>query len=186
MSDVTELLQQWNSENEDARTRLIDLIYGELNSIARRQLAGERAAAVEIQPTMLVHEAYMRLAKVNRIDWQDRAHFLAVAARIMREYLIDEARRRRASKRDGGVQVTLSGVFVDSENPATDVLALNDALEKLAASDPERARLVELRFFGGLTIEETADALGVSARTVKRSWQVARGWLYREMNKGAQ
>ncbi len=185
MSDVTQLLQQWNSQNEDARKRLIDLIYGELNSVARRQLAGERAA-VEIQPTMLVHEAYMRLAKVNRIDWQDRSHFLAVAARIMREYLIDEARRRRASKRDGGVQVTLSGVFIDSDNPATDVLALNEALEKLTASDPERARLVELRFFGGLTIEETADVLGVSARTVKRSWQVARGWLYREMKKGEQ
>lgn len=178
-SDVTQLLLQWNSGNEEARANLIHHIYDELTVIAKRHLANERSK--ELQPHALVHEAYLRLIDLNRIDWQDRAHFLAVAAKLMREILIDEARKRKAVKRDGGMQVTLSGIFPKIEEPATDAVALHEALEKLAKIDPERARLVELRFFGGLTIEETAMVMENSPATVKRHWEVARGWLFQQM-----
>ena len=179
MADVTELLQRWNAGDEAARAAIMERIYGELGGIARRYLADERAA-VDLQPTALVHEAYMRLVDIDRIEWQGRSHFLAMAARVMREYLVDAARRRNARKRDGGIQVTLAGVDGEDQ-PATEILALNEALERLAKADPDRALLVELRFFGGLTIEETAAVMGVSDTAVKRSWRVARGWLYQHM-----
>ena len=182
MSEVTELLLQWNTGDQDVQAALIEHIYSELNAIAARQLRNERH--VDLQPNALVHEAYCRLIDLNRVEWQNRAHFLAMSARIMREVLIDEARKRNAAKRDGGIQVTLSGVFPESDNPSTDVLMLHEALERLAEADPDRARLVELRFFGGLTIEETAVVLDISPATVKRNWTVARGWLYRELNPG--
>jgi RNA polymerase sigma factor (TIGR02999 family) len=181
MSDVTELLLQWNSGDENARAALIDRVYDELNAIAARYLAGEEAA--ELQPNSLVHECYLRLVDMDRVAWQGRAHFLAMAARLMRQILVDEARRRKAVKRDGGLQVTLSGVHPIIDQPTTNALALHEALERLAEADPERARLVELRYFGGLTVEETAEVLGISPATVKRSWEVARGWLYREMTR---
>lgn len=183
MSDVTELLLLWNSGDEDARSSLIEKIYAELNAIAARHLANERQV-IELQPNSLVHEAYLRLVDMNRIEWQSRAHFLAIAATIMREILVDKARKRKASKRDGGQQITLSGSFLAIKEPTTDALMLHDALERLAEADPERAYLVELRFFGGMTIEETAEVMGKSPATVKRNWEVARGWLYRAMNKG--
>jgi RNA polymerase sigma factor (TIGR02999 family) len=181
LADVTELLLQWNDGNEQARASLIRRVYSELKSIAEGHLAAE-GYNFELQPHSLVHEAYLRLVNMNRIAWQNRAHFLAMAARIMRQVLVDQARRRRAVKRDGGLQVSLSGLFPALEDPTTDALMLHEALERLANADPERARLVELRFFGGLTIEETAEALGMSPATVKRNWEVARGWLYRSMN----
>ncbi len=158
-------------------------VYPELRTIAARHLANEKHPG-ELQPGALVNEAYLRLIDLNRIQWQDRAHFLAMASRIMRELLVDEARKRLSAKRDGGIQVTLSGLSGSNNDPNTDVLALHEALQRLGAIDSQRAHLVELRFFGGLTIEETAEVLNISPATVKRSWAVARGWLYREINKG--
>ncbi|MEM7281494.1 MAG: ECF-type sigma factor [Pseudomonadota bacterium] len=178
--DVTQLLLQWNSGDEEARASLINHIYDELNEIARRHLVGERSKR-DLAPNALVHEAYIKLIDMDRIQWQDRAHFLAMAARVMREILIDQARKRNAQKRDGGMQVTLSGIFPQIPEPSTDALAIHEALEKLAEIDADRAHLVELRFFGGLTIEETAEVLGSSPATVKRHWEVARGWLYKQM-----
>ncbi len=182
MADVTELLLQWNSGDEIARAELMQEIYSELRGIAARHLAGERNQG-ELQPSALVNEAYLRLIDMNRIEWQSRAHFMAMAARIMREILIDESRKRNAAKRDGGIQVTLSGIFAAVDSPTTNALMIHEALERLAEADPDRAWLVELRFFGGLTIDECAEILEVSPATVKRSWEVARGWLYRAINK---
>lgn len=182
MSDVTELLLQWNSGDDTARASLIDSIYSELNTIAARHLANERHV-VELQPNSLVHEAYMRLIDMNRIEWRNRAHFLAIAAKIMRDILVDRARKRGASKRDGGQRITLSGAFLAAAEPPTDALSIHQVLEQLAEADPDRAHLVELRFFGGLTIEETAEVMGSSPATVKRNWDVARGWLYRALKE---
>lgn len=159
-------------------------VYSELRTIASRRLANEHAG--DLQPSALVNEAYLRLIDMNRIQWQNRAHFLAMSAKIMRDILIDEARKRNAAKRDGGVQVTLSGLSVANDDLKTNALMIHELLERLAEIDPDRARLVELRFFGGLTIEETAEVLAVSSATVKRSWDVSRGWLYKEINKQRQ
>lgn len=185
MSDLTELLQHWHTGDNAARGELLQRVYSELHHIASKHLSGERANPL-VQPTVLVNEAYLKLSKLNRIEWQNRSHFLAMAARAMREFLVDEARRRVAAKRDGGVQVTLHDSDHRAETPKTDMLALNEALERLAKADPDRALLVELRFFGGLTVEETAEVLGQSPATVKRSWQVARAWLYQQMNSGGE
>lgn len=183
-ADITELLSRWNNGDKLARDTIVKAIYGELTRIAARHLAGERHAP-GLQPHALVHEAYLRMVDINRIDWRDRAHFLAMAARVMREVLIDQARRRNAAKRDGGIRVTLSDVSGQGDEPQTDAQMLHAALDDLALVDPDRARLVELRFFGGLTIEETAEVMDRSPASVKRHWQVARGWLYRAMNKPA-
>lgn len=180
MADVTVLLQEWNSGSPEAREALIETIYAELKKIARGYLAREKNTK-DLQPTALVHEAYLRLVDVDRIDWAGRAHFLAIAARIMREFLVDQARHRGAAKRDGGIQVTYNEAGLGADQPRTDLLALDDALTRLSKADPERALLVELRFFGGLSIEETAKVLERSPATVKRSWQVARAWLYQQM-----
>lgn len=180
MSDVTQLLLQWNGGDEEARAALIELVYTELNQIASRHLSRE-GGVQDLQPNALVHECYLRLIDLDRVAWQGRAHFLAMAARLMRQILVDEARRRNAAKRDGGIQVTLSGISPIANQPTTNALGLHEALNRLAEADPQRARLVELRYFGGLTIEETAEVMGTSPATVKRSWEVARGWLYREL-----
>ncbi len=180
-ADITELLSRWNSGDELAREIIVKAIYDELTRIAAGHLANERHP-VELQPHSLVHEAYLRMVNLKRIDWRDRAHFLAMAARVMREILIDQARRRNAAKRDGGIRVTLSDISGHSNDPHTDIQMLHTALEELTRIDPDRAHLVELRFFGGLTIDETAEILGRSPATVKRDWQVARGWLYRALN----
>ena len=180
LSGVTSLLLQWNSGDVSAREALLERVHAELTAIAGRRLAGERHA-LTFEPAALVNEAYLKLIDLDRIDWQNRAHFFAMAARLMRQVLIDHARKRDAAKRDGGVRVTWTGVDPSSDPPQTDVLLLNGALDKLAEADPDRARLVELRFFGGLTIEETAEVLGSSPATVKRHWDVARGWLHRAM-----
>ena len=184
MPDATRLLNQWNSGDDDARAALIDVVYDELRTIAERHLAGERSAD-ELQPCALVHECYLRLINMDRLQWQGRAHFLSVAARLMRRILIDEARRRTADKRGNGLQVTLASIYPDKQQPTTTAMAIHEALERLAAVDPDRARLVELRYYGGLTIEETAQVLDVSTASVKRSWDVARGWLYRELKDNA-
>lgn len=183
MGDVTELLLQWNRGDEQARSSLMNSLYAELTKIAASFLSGERRD-VDLQPHALVHEAYLKLVDMNRVDWQGRAHFLAMAARLMRQILVDESRKRNASKREGGVQITLSDLAAADGQSTTDMLMLNEALEKLARVDPQRAQLVELRYFGGLTNEATAEVMGQSVATIKRSWEVARGWLFREMNRG--
>ncbi len=179
MGNATSLLLRWNEGDPAVREALIEHVYDELNAIAARHLTNERHK-LELQPNALVHEAYLRLIDMDRVAWQDRAHFLAIAARVMRQILTDQARRRNAAKRDGGLRVTLTSIG-KLEDDDTDVLMLHAALEKLADIDPDRAQLVELRFFGGLTIDEAAEVLGKSPRTVKRHWEVARGWLFREM-----
>ena len=180
MSDVTSLLLRWGQGESDAGDALMQRVHAELLAIAERRLVGERHAAT-LQPAALVNEAYLKLVDMQRVEWKNRAHFFGIAAQVMRQILIDHARRRLAAKRDGGVRVTLARVDAGSDPPATDVLMLNEALDELGRVDPDRARLVELRFFGGLTIDETAEILGSSPATVKRHWDVARGWLHRRM-----
>ena len=178
MSDVTELLREWNDGGADARARLMDLVYTPLRVIAERHLGRERAGHT-LQPTALVHELYMKLADQRSITWRDRVHFFSVAAHVMRRILVDHARRKRSEKRGGDTPPPLAielavGVF---EERNFDIVALDLALERLAAIFPQQARIVELRFYGGLTLEETAEAMDVSPATVSREWTMARAWL---------
>ena len=162
----------------------MSLIYDDLRRIARHQLRRERAGHT-LQPTALVNEVYLRLPGVERVGWQDRAHFFAIAARLMRRVLIDAARARKNQKRGGGaVCVTFVESHHGGETRPRDVVALDDALRTLAEMDPRKSRIVELRYFGGLTLEETATALGISSDTVMRDWKVAKLWLMREIAKG--
>jgi RNA polymerase sigma factor (TIGR02999 family) len=180
-TNVTGLLLQWGKGDEGALERLIPLVHGELHRIATRCMAGERAGH-SLQPTALVNEAYLRLVGAQAVDWQDRAHFLAVAARAMRRILVDHARALRYQKRGGGAaKVTFNEALVISDEPPADVVALDDALDALAAFDERKSRVIELRFFGGLTVDETASVLDVSADTVARDWRLARAWLQREL-----
>jgi RNA polymerase sigma factor (TIGR02999 family) len=186
-TNVTRLLHEWKAGDRDALDRLIPLVYAELHALASRQLAGEWRHG-RLQTTAVVSEAYLRLMG-QRADWQDRAHFFAIAAQLMRRILVDHARRERRVKRGGSsIPVALDETLAPAPLvlDAVDALDLDRALEKLDGIDPDAARIVELRFFGGLTIEETAAALGVSAPTVKREWAVAKGWLYRELTGGAE
>ncbi len=178
--EVTRLLLAWNSGDEEAQRKLVPLVYGELHRLAQRYMAGERKGHT-LQPTALVHEAYLRLVDKKSASWKNRAHFLAMAARSMRQILVDHARRRDAGKRGGGRRVSLGEVEVSSEPRKIDLLALDEALVRLEGLDSSESRLVELRFFGGLTIEETAEAMGVSTITVSRGWRHARAWLHREI-----
>ena len=160
---------------------LLPVVYQELRRLAAAYIRNEKPGQT-LQPTALVHEAYLRLMKDRPERWQNRAHFCAIAAHSMRQILIERARARNAQKRWGDkARVTLDEALVHGGEPSVDLLALDAALERLAALDPEQARIVELRFFGGLTVEETADELGVSPATVKRHWTVARAWLAREL-----
>jgi RNA polymerase sigma factor (TIGR02999 family) len=178
--DVTGLLLAWSAGDAGAGERLLAAVYDELHRQAGRAMRREGDAHT-LQATAVVHEAYLRLVDQRRVEWRGRAHFFGVAAQMMRRVLVDHARTRLAEKRGGALQrVTLSGVGASNESDV-DVLALHDALERLAILDPDQARLVELRYFGGLGIEETAEALGVSPATVKREWAVARAWLRREL-----
>ncbi len=180
---VTELLEHARGGDRGALEKLIPLVYGELRKIAAGYLRRERRGHT-LQATALVHEAYLRLAKDEDLSFQNRAHFFAIAARSMREILVDRARGRDASKRGGNRQrITLDDQVVGVAEQPIDVLALDEALARLAQLDEGQARLVELRYFGGLTVEETAAALHVSPATVKRNWAVARAWLYRELTR---
>lgn len=166
-----------------AVSKIMPVVYDELRRLARHYLRGDRAAQ-SLQPTALVNEAYVRLAQEKAKGWQNRAHFCAIAARSMREILVERARARNATKRGGSrVRVTLDDGIAATADSSVDMLALDETLSALSALDPQLSRIVELRFFGGLTVEESADALGISPATVKRGWSVAKAWLKREMQK---
>lgn len=181
-ADVTALLLAWGAGDPTALDALLPAVYGELRRQAARALRRE-AAGHTLQPTALVHEAYLRLVDQRRTRWDSRGHFLGVAAQLMRHVLVDHARGRRAGKRGGGDrQVSLAGVDAVAEQPSVDVAELDEALTRLAVMDPMQARLVELRYFVGLSIQEAASALAVSPSTVKREWAVARAWLRRELD----
>jgi RNA polymerase sigma factor (TIGR02999 family) len=178
---VTGLLIQWGRGDEGALERLIPLVHDELHTLARRCMTDERAGH-SLQATALVNEAYLRLVDANDVAWQDRAHFLAVAARVMRRILVDHARTRHALKRGGGAaRVTFDEALVVTNEPRADFVALDDALEALATFDERKSRVIELRFFGGLSVEETASVLKVSPATVMGDWRLAKAWLQREM-----
>ena len=178
---VTGLLLQWGQGDEAALERLIPLVYRELHQIARRCMAGERADH-SLQATALVNEAYVRLVDAQDVAWHDRAHFLAVSAQVMRHILVDHARAKRAQKRGGdALEVAFDEALTVTSEPAQDFVALDDALEALAAFDERKSRVIELRFFGGLSVEETASVLNVSPDTVMRDWRLAKAWLQREM-----
>jgi len=177
--DVTGLLHDWNRGDRQAVERLMPLVTGELRRLARAHLRRERRDHT-LQPTALVNEAYLRLVNVDRIQWRDRTHFFAFASRVMRRILVDHARAHRAAKRTGWrVAPVADGGPGDRHD--VDLIALDGALDELAAMDARQARLVELRFFAGLTIDETADILGVGPATVTRDWATARAWLYRRL-----
>ena len=181
---VTRLLVAWQEGNQQAFDDLIPLVYQELRRIASRARRRERAGHT-LQTTALVHEAYLRLVDQRHVHWQSRAHFFAIAAQAMRRILIDRARRDRAAKRGGGVEmVTLTEVADWPAVSRLDVLALDEALTRLAAFDPRKSRIVEMLCFGGLSVDEAADVLQISERTVHREWKVAKAWLYRAMQGG--
>lgn len=184
--DVTQLLEAWRGGDADALPELLPLVYRELRHIAARYLARERSGHV-LQSTALVHEAFLKLVDQRRVDWQNRAHFFGVAAQLMRRILVDQARHDHRQKRGGtAVALSLTDAAADVVAPPApvhpvDALALDLALTKLEAFDPTQARVVELRFFGGLSIEETATVMDLSTGTIKREWAVARAWLFREI-----
>jgi RNA polymerase sigma factor (TIGR02999 family) len=181
----TQLLIRWQSGDEKALQALIPLVYKELRTAARRCLLSERPGHT-LQSTDLVHEAYLRLAGGQAPDVQSRTHFIAIAARLMRQVLVDYARRRSASKRGAQYRVELdSGLFVLPQPQTIDVMAIDRALNRLSRRDAQQEKIVELRFFGGLTVEETAHALEISPATVKRDWNMAKAWLTREMGRNA-
>jgi RNA polymerase sigma factor (TIGR02999 family) len=181
---VTGLLVAWGEGDEAALARLTPLVHQELQRIARRCMRGERAGN-SLQATALVNEAYLRLIDVQHVNWQNRAHFLAMSARLMRRILVDYARSKGYQKRGGGaVRVTFDEGLPVSGGRDQDLVAVDDALEALAKVDERKSRVVELRFFGGLSVEETASVLKVSAETVMRDWKLAKAWLLRELRRG--
>ena len=181
--DVTQLLQQWQTGDAGAMDRLLPLVYDELRRVARARLRGERDTHT-LQATALVHEAYLRLVGAGRPTPQNRAHFFAIAARLMRQILVDHARRRRARKRGGAeTSITLAHVFPTPGIDVVDLLALDEALVELAAVESRLGQVVELRFFAGLTIDDTSVALNVSTATVERDWIVAKAWLYERLSR---
>jgi RNA polymerase sigma factor (TIGR02999 family) len=183
--DVTSLLRLWSEGDELAFERVIPLVYDELHRMALRYLAGERSHA-SVQATGLVNEACLRLLGWDRARWQNREHFFGVSAQMMRRVLVDIARRRRADRRGGvgAVRVPLDSIDLAAPQPHDDLLAVDRALEKLAVEDARKARVVELRFFGGMSMEETAQTLGISLRTAHSDWAFARAWLYKVLTDG--
>lgn len=182
-AEITVLLAQVKQGKQDAASRLIPLIYDQLRVIARNHIGRERPDHT-LQATVLVHEAFLHLVGDSQIEWQNRAHFFAIASRVMRRVLVDHARAAHAQKRPGARQkVELDSALVLVESNCADILALDQALERLAAWDPRQSRVVEMRFFSGLSFEEIAEVLGISDRTAKRDWTMARAWLYRELSK---
>ena len=184
--DVTRLLIAWGNGDQAAFDELLPLVHQELHRLAHRHLGRERGGHA-LQTTALVHEAYLRLIDQKEVQWQNRAHFFAVAATLMRRILVDHARARQYQKRGGGAQqVTFDEALEVSDERAAEVVALDEALTALAEFDERKSRMVELRFFGGLSIEETAEVLGVSPGTVMRDWTLAKTWLQRQINKRGQ
>jgi len=184
-NQVTELLVRWRGGDKAALDALMPLVYSELRRIANRYLQGERSDHT-LQSTALVHEAYVRMTNQQLPQWQNRAHFFAVAAQLMRQILVDHARNHRASKRGGDAyKLALEDAEEQFQPVDLDIVALDDALKTLAAMDSQQSRVVELKFFGGLSNEDTAEVLGVSTSTVKRDWTTARAWLFRELNRSA-
>lgn len=182
-AEVTEILREWSDGNRNAPDRLMPLVYDELKRLARQRMAGERDANT-LQPTALVHEAFVRLVDQTRVSWQNRAHFFGVAASMMRRVLIDHARAHATDKRGGAaVRLSLDDVQAPLAQRASDLVALDEALARLAEMDERKSRIVEMRFFGGLTEEEIATVLDLSRRTVLREWKTARLWLYRELSR---
>jgi RNA polymerase sigma factor (TIGR02999 family) len=177
--DLTALLKEWSEGDRDALDQLMPLVYGELRRLAASYLREERPNHT-LQPTALVNEAYLRLTRQKNVTWQNRAHFFGIAAQMMRRILVDHARKRQAAKRDAAAW-KVATAEVDGSDSAPDLLALDRALQELEQIDPQQAKVVELRFFAGLTVEETAEVTGISPRTVKREWQTAKAWLRREM-----
>ena len=183
--EVTQLLRAWREGDEAALEQLLPLVEAELRRLARGYMGRERKDHT-LQPTALVNELFLRLTDARQVRWQDRAHFLGISARLMRRILVDHARSRGYRKRGGGAEhVTLDEAMLVSPQPAVDVVALDRVLESLAGIDARKSRVVELRFFGGLTVDETAEVLDVSADTVKRDWRLARLWLLRQLKAEA-
>ena len=183
--NVTKLLVQWSMGDQDALTALVPLVYDELRRVARNYLKQEKQNHT-LSSTALVHEAYLRLVTQKEVTWQNRAHFFGVAAQMMRRILVDHARHHSYAKRGGGaLTLALDEALATPKRRDLDLVALDDALNTLAKLDERQSRMVELRFFGGLSIEETSEVLGVSAPTVKREWASARAWLYREISRGS-
>ena len=183
--EITQLLVAWSQGDEAALEKLTPLVYQELHRLAHRYLGRERAGHT-LQTTALVHEAYLRLIDRQQVEWQNRAHFFAIAAQLMRRIVVDDARRRLTQKR-GRADVGMPLDDIPAPQPgveAVDVLALDTALGDLERLDPDLARLVELRFFGGMTVEQTAEVLGLSRATINREWAVAKGWLHRALTAG--
>ena len=182
--EVTQLLQAWSDGNAEALDQLVPLVYGELHRLARHYMGGERPGHT-LQITELVNEAYVRLVDWKNVRWQNRAHFFGVAAQMMRRILVDFARSRHYAKRGGETRrVSLSEAAGISAERGEDFIALDDALASLTAIDARKGRIVELRFFGGLSVEETAEVLKISSRTVMREWSLAQAWLHRELTRG--
>ena len=182
-NDVTQLLMAWSSGDKAALDRLMPLIHQELRRLAHRYMSRERPGHT-LQTTALVNEAYLRLINRKDVHWQGRTHFFAIAAELMRTILVDHARSHAYAKRGGGTRkISLDEAMVVSQERAAEVVALDDVLKELAEIDPQQSRIVELRFFGGLTIEETAEVLSLSTATIKREWKTAKAWLYHELAK---
>jgi RNA polymerase sigma factor (TIGR02999 family) len=181
---VTQLLVEWSNGDKAALDKLMPLIHEELRRLAHYYMSRERGGHT-LQTTALVNEAYLRLVNRKNVHWQNRAHFFAIAAQLMRSILVDHARSHAYAKRGGGARkIELDEAMLVSQERAAEVVALDDALKGLAEIDPQQSRIVELRFFGGLTIEEVAEVLHLSPATIKREWTTARAWLYHELSKG--
>ena len=184
--EVTQLLADWGKGDRSALDKLLPLVHKELRRIAQRQMNQERGGHT-LQATALVNEAYLKLVGQEGFEWQNRAHFFAVCAQVMRHILIDHARAHARDKRGGGaIQVSLNDVAAIAEEQASHFVALDEALRRLESLDPQKGKIVELRYFGGLSIEETAEVLNISPRTVRREWQRAKAWLYRMISEGTE
>jgi len=184
--EVTQLLQRWSDGDEQALEKLTPVLYKELHRMAHRYMRQERPGHM-LQTTALINEAYLRLVAWKNVRWQNRAHFFGISAQLMRKILVDFARSRNYAKRGAGASVITLEEFPDvSSDRARDILALDEALLRLATFDPRKSRIVELRFFGGLTLEETAEVLNVSSRTIRREWELAKVWLSREISAEAR